>query len=554
MTQIGVDSHNNRQRNFFPKELRGLNSFPLGEVDLANNESLYWQEETFLTYKNTFAKHRLNAMLGLSWQGRNQRSSSITSKGFDNSFSGFENIGAGTQPGIPQSDYYAWTMNSYFCRVGYTFDDRYLLTVTGRVDGSSRFGANNKYGVFPSFGLGWVISNEKFMKNINWINYLKLHTSYGVTGNTDIRSYAPLAMVQTGTTLINNSLVPSSNIGTLANPDLEWEKTRQFDVGIDFRVFNSRLNVELSYYNKYTYDLLLNRPVPYHTGFKSVMDNIGSVRNQGIDLMIHSRNIETNDFQWSTSFNLNFNKNKIESLGENNSDIFPGPNFVNTSSTILRVGESLGSFWGYRRLGIWTEAEAEEAKKVGQHVGEVKRSSEMEIIGKGLPDFTGSFINTFNYKNFDLTLDLQFVAGVDIFQHFKHSTQDRFGLSNGLSSLLKDAWSPSNPNTLVPAVRYAPYFGQSTYADSGWVCDGSYLRGNLLQLGYTFDSELLHKAGLKALRLYASVNNFFVLHSKDFEGYDPESTTYSENKWGQNISFFEYPKPRTYTIGVNVTF
>ena len=553
-TQIGIDSHNNRNRDFLPPDLRGSDGFPLGQVNLVNSESLYWQEETFVTYQNTINKHRLNLMGGLSWQERIYRTSTSTSKGFSNNFYGFENIGVGTIPGIPTSNYDAWSMNSYFLRAGYTYDDRYTVTATTRVDGSSRFGGNNKYGFFPSAGIGWIVSNESFMKNVKFIDLLKLHSSFGVTGNTDIGSYSSLALVDSYNTLINGSLVSASQINRLANPDLQWEKTNQFDVGINLNLFNSRLNFDVSYYNKYTYDLLLDRPLPYTTGFKSVIDNIGSVRNTGLDVMINTVNVQTSDFRWTTSINMNYNKNKICSLGETDADIFPGPMFVNTSSTILRVGESLGSFWGYKRLGVWTENEALEAQKVGQHVGEVKRSNEMEIIGKGLPDLTGSIINTFTYKNFDLTVDLQFVTGVDVFQHFKHSTEDRFGLANGLSSILYDAWSPLNTNTFVPAIRYAPSFGQNSHADSGWVCDGSYLRGNLIQLGYVFDSSLTKKMGVGSFRVFAGVSNFFLLTSKDFAGYDPESTSYDGHKWGQNISFFEYPKPRTYTVGLNVSF
>ena len=560
MTQFGIDSHLNSMKNFYPKDLIGLASYPLGQVDLIDTRSLYWQEETYLTYKKMTEKHRLNVMAGLSWQQRTFRNSTTTAKGFSDDFFGFDNIGMATQL-LPSSSLYdAWSMNSYFLRTGYTYNDRYMATVTARLDGSSRFGGNNQYGFFPSAGLGWLVSNENFMNGIDFINQLKLHTSYGITGNTEIGSYSSLATVKSESILLNNALVSSNYIANLANPDLEWEKTKQFDLGFNLHMFKNRVNVDFSYYMKHTDDLLLARPVPYSTGYKSIIDNIGSVENKGIDLMINTINVNTKDFNWNTTLNLNYNKNKIKSLGENDSDIFPGPTFVNSSATILRVGESLGAFWGYKRLGIWGEDEAEEAKKAGQNVGQPKRSSEMEILGKGLPDITGSFVNTFTYKNFDLTVDLQFVLGVDIYQQYLHSTEDRFGLSNGLSSSLYDAWSPSNPASFVPAIRYAPTDGQSTFADSGWICDGSYLRGNLLQVGYTFDANMLKKMKVSGIRAYMNVSNFFVLHSKDFKGYDPEGTSHvydpekGENQWGQNIFFFQYPKPRTYTLGLNVTF
>jgi len=254
---------------------------------------------------------------------------------------------------------------------------------------------------------------------------------------------------------------------------------------------------------------------------------------------------------------MNYNKNKIEKLGENNEDILPGPDWVSGSQTILRVGESLSSFWGYERLGIYGVDEAEEAAAAGSAVGKAKRSKDKKVLGKGIPDWTGSFINTFRYKNFDLTLDLQFVMGVDVLQQFMHSTEDRFGLTSGLSSILYDAWSPENPNTFVQAIRNASSPNnakQSTELDSHWVCNGSYLRANLIQLGYTFDSKVLKALRLGSLRAYFNVNNAFLIHSKDFKGYDPEGTSQGSNQWGQNMFFFQYPKPRTFTLGANLTF
>lgn len=205
-------------------------------------------------------------------------------------------------------------------------------------------------------------------------------------------------------------------------------------------------------------------------------------------------------------------------------------------------------------MGVWTVEERAEAEAAGARVGQAKRSKEKKILGKGIPDFTGSLINTFNYKNFDLTVDLQFVAGVDILQQFYHSAEDRFGYTSGLASILHEGYNGSNPNTMVQAIRNANLSGQSSELDSHWVADGSYIRGNLIQLGYTFDAKALQSLRLGALRVYASVNNAFVLDSKDFQGYDPEGTSQGSNQWGQNMFFYQYPKPRTYTLGVNVTF
>lgn len=552
-TQLGIDNHINKERNYSPKDLINI-SFPNGKASIADGNMFYWQEETYLTYNNNVGKHRLSAMAGLSWQERTYRYTSTSAEGFPDDFFGFDNLGAGTILSPPTSSYSSWTMNSYFLRGSYTYNDKYMTTVTGRLDGSSRFGKNNKYAFFPSVGLGWLISNEKFMKKATAIDQLKIHSSYGVTGNTEIGAYRSLATVRSENTLLNGVRVPSSYVNQLPNPDLKWERTNQFDVGVNLNLFGNRLNFDVSYYYKLTTDLLLERPVPHSTGFNSVIDNIGKVANKGVDLMINTVNIDHNKFGWTSTINLNYNKNKIKALGQNNEDIEPGPFWVSGSQTILRVGESLGSFWGYERLGIWGLDEAEEAKAAGAAVGQAKRSNEKKILGSGLPSVTGSFVNNFRYGNFDLTLDLQFVTGVDVLQQYTHSIEDRFGLSNGLTTILYDGWRPDNTNTLVQAIRNAPITGQSTEVDSRWVCDGSYLRGSLIQLGYTFDSKTLKALKLSNLRAYFNIDNAFLITSKDFKGYDPEGTSQGDNQWGQNMIFFQYPKPRTFTFGLNVTF
>jgi TonB-dependent starch-binding outer membrane protein SusC len=272
--------------------------------------------------------------------------------------------------------------------------------------------------------------------------------------------------------------------------------------------------------------------------------------------LLTTTNIENSDFSWQSTLNFNFNKNRIEKLGANNEDILPGPNFVSGSQTILRVGESVSSFWGYERLGIWGTDEADEAAQRGYVPGEAKRSTTKTILGKGLPDWTGSFINNFRYKNLDLSVNLQFVYGVEILQQFFHSTEDRSGIANGLSTILYEGWTPQNQNTMVQEIRHQGEAGQNSEIDSRWVADGSFLRGSLISLGYNFNSDLLSKLKLKGLRVYGTVQNAFVIHSKDFKGFDPEATSWfgGDQQWGQNIFFFQYPKPRTFTLGVNVKF
>ncbi|HYG38052.1 MAG TPA: TonB-dependent receptor [Cytophagales bacterium] len=554
-TQFGFDRHDRAFQEYYPTDLLNISS-PLGRAYLQNTNVNYWQEETYLSYNKDFENHRINAVIGLSWQERIYQSNWVTAEGFSDNFFKYNRIQAASQPGSPQSDYDKWAMNSYFLRAGYTFKDKYLLTLTGRVDGSSRFGENNKYGFFPSIGLGWIISNENFLAGNNNINELKFRTSLGLTGNTEIPTYLSLATVSAGTVLLGGNRATDTYVNRLANPNLKWERTRQFDIGFNLGLFKRRIGLEFDYYHRLTTDLLLDRPVPHITGFDFVRDNIGSVSNQGIELLLNTRNIDRGDFGWETTFNVNYNKNRIEKLGENDEDIQPGPFWVSGSQTILRVGESLSSFWGYERLGIWGTDEADEAAERGYLPGEAKRSTEKKILGKGLPDWTGSFINNFRYRNFDLTIDLQFVYGVEILQEFFHSTEDRSGIANGLKTILTEGWTENNQNTMVQEIRNQAYAGQNSELDSRWVANGSYLRGNLFSLGYSFNPDIFGGLNLKGLRVYATLQNAFVVHSDEFKGYDPEATSWAgaDQQWGQNIFFFQYPKPRTYTFGLNVKF
>ena len=552
-TQFGFDQHYRLFQNYRPTDLINI-SAPLGFASQSNTRVNYWQQENYLNINKEIGDHSINGVVGLSWQQRIEKGFGISTRGFADDFFRFNNLGAASQPDAPGSGYDEWTLNSYFARGSYAYKNKYLLTATGRIDGSSRFGANNKYGFFPSLGLGWVVSEESFMQNTSLVDRLKLRASYGITGNTEIATYRSLATVFSGTTLINGARETFSGISRLANPNLEWEKTTQFDVGLDLTMLDYRVSLELGYYYKLTTDLLLNRPLPQTTGFGSVFDNIGSVSNRGIEVLLTTQNIVRDAFSWSTTLNFSYNQNRIEKLGENDEDIFPGPNWVSGSQTILRVGEPLASFWGFERLGIWGTDEADEAEAVNAVPGEAKRSEEQRIIGNGLPQWTGSFVNNFRYRSFDLTVDLQFVGGVDIMQQYYHSTEDRSGIANGLRTILTEGWTPDNQNTMVQEIRNQAYAGQNSQVDSRWIADGSYIRGNLISLGYNLNGGLTERLGIRNLRVYTSVQNAFLIQSDEFQGQDPEATSWGENPWGQNIFFFQYPRPRTYTMGVNFQF
>lgn len=552
-TQLGINNQKYEEKRYRPSDMIAAGA-PDGIANYGTREEFYWQSENYLTYEQDFGRSRINALLGASWQEQQYEDFSQEVRGFSDDFFRFNNFGAATNVNSPSSNAYEWTLNSYFNRITYSLDDTYTLTFTSRLDGSSRFGANSKWGFFPSAGFSWLVSNEDFMSDVEFIDLLRLRTSYGVTGNTEIGVFRSLATIGSGTTLIGGERRSTAYTTRLPNPDLEWEKTYQFNVGMETDLFNQTISAEVDFYHKLTTDLLLDRPVPGTTGFTVIQDNIGAVSNRGVDVMLTSQNIRSRDFFWSTTLNFNYNKNRVERLGAGDEDIFPGPFWVSGSQTILRVGEPIGNFYGFERLGTWNTDEAEEAAEVGAIPGEAKRSEDRKIIGNGLPDFTGSFINNFSIKNFDVLVDLQFVLGSDIMQEFLHTAEDRQALTNGLATQLYNAWTPDNQNTMYQRIRHQPLSGQNTQADSHWIVDGSYIRGNLIQLGYNFSQSVIDRFGLTQLRVDLSVENAFVIHSSEFKGYDPEATSWDGNIHAQNIFFYQYPRPRTFALGIQLQF
>lgn len=565
-TQFGIDYHNNRGANYTPFTPRPLiNQSSTGRAEGSNSNTLYWQEETYLTYDKTFDMHYINALAGVSWQERTYTYFNAVGTNFSDDFFGYYNLGRGVDRPSVSNDHDRWAMNSYFLRGVYSYDSKYMATLTSRWDGSSKFGANNKFSWFPSIGLGWMMSSEDFLIDNPVISRLKPHTSFGVTGNSEIGTYASLATIGQSTTIIGEGLSTVSYRSRMPNPDLKWERTNQWDIGVDLGLFNNRLNIEASYYYKFTTDLLLGRPLPRSTGFSSITSNVGQVSNRGVDLLINAFPVDTQDFQWNSTFNLSFNKNRVEKLDESSSvDPITGKRQILLDGFVgydmlIREGEELSTFYGYKRAGIYDGVRSnwdEETMNIPSTIGEKVTYKERQILGNGLPDWMGSFINTFNYKGFDLTVDMQFSLGAEIMQEFFHSTEGRF-LTSGIDRLWQEAWHPTlNPNGEAQAIRLANFgMGNNANADDTWVANGSYLRGNLIQLGYTFSPETLQRVGLSALRFYANVNNAFLITSSDYLGYDPEnSSRLGDNKWGTNRQFFTYPRPRTFTFGVNVTF
>ncbi|WP_226332049.1 SusC/RagA family TonB-linked outer membrane protein [Echinicola marina] len=543
-----------------------------GRAWLDNSRETFWSFENYLTYKKTFSEiHSFTGMLGISWQESNDFNMSMEARTFATDYFQYNNIGAGSNNLGVGSNATREALNSYFGRFNYTLMNKYLFTFTGRMDGSSKFGDNNKYAFFPSAALAWRMSDEDFLKDSDVISNLKLRTSYGLTGNSEIPPYSSLSLLGSGyAAILNDSRVGGTGINRLANPDLKWEKTSQYDFGLELELYKGRVSFEADIYYRKTTDMLLDAPVPQSSGYATIRRNVGSMENKGLELSLNTINIDKPNFTWSTSFNISFNRNKVLSLATP-ADIFGvgGPGITNETS-IIRVGEPAGAFWGLTRLGVWGTDEAAEAAEYTSYrngltilPGDIKyedvngdkaiTDADRKIIGNGSPDGWGSFINNFRFGNFDLTVDLQFMYGNDIMDMNLHSSEDRQSLANSYTTVL-NAWTPENQNTMIAQVRDTRA-GYVTNVDTHWVQDGSFIRGRNLVVGYNFQKSLVNRLRLSNLRLYASTQNFFLIVDDEVIG-DPEITPIrgndSNNVFSQGMKWHEYPKPTVFLMGLQI--
>lgn len=557
-SSLGYDINSTKSNHYSGRGLNGFSANQKGYADINAGNSLYWQSENYFTYKkDLFNNHRIDALLGMSWQESYGESVFASAENFIDDFYGWHNLSVGNvRSGLSSGDN-RWALNSYFGRINYNIADKYIFTATGRFDGSSKFGKNNRFAFFPSFGAAWRISEEGFFE-VPSISNLKLRASAGSTGNQEIGSFNSLQFLGTETVLLGGERQTSISRTSFGNPDLKWEVTNQFDLGLEVGLWEDRVTLEADVYYKKTNDLLLSAPIPWSTGLSTVTQNIGSVENKGLELLVNSVNINRSNFTWSTTVNWAANRNKVLKLGINDDDIFPGPWFLGQTN-ILRVGEPIGSLWGYKRLGTWGSNEADEAARFDRLPGDLKWADlnndgvldarDETIIGNAYPQWTMNISNTLTFKNFDFTFDIRFVQGVNIVNATKHSVEDRQAIANSMATVL-NAWTPDNQDTYIAQIRHYNA-GYDTHMDDWWVEDGSFIRGQNFVLGYSLPASQLSKLGLQRARIYGSVQNLFLV--SDYTGYDPEATTFG-GSLTQNIEFFQYPKPRTFNLGVNVSF
>lgn len=533
-----------------PRPAKGIN-------DRATDRD--WVIENTLNYSfNLRDKHDFNILLGYTTQGHSYEHMNGEARSYatDN----IQTLNAGTMYSLT-SDESEYSMISYLGRVNYAYDNRYLLTATIRSDGSSRFGANKRWGTFPSVSVGWRISQEKFMQNVKQISDLKLRASFGISGNNRIGNYSSIGLLSTGFYPTGGSLQNVVNPNTMSNVDLGWEKVRQFNVGFDLGLFNNRVRLEADFYDSQSIDLLLDVPVPTITGYSSQIQNIGKVRNRGMEYTINTQNINNDDFTWSSNFNISFNQNKVLELGPDGRPIYGSATNAN-NAFITTIGHPIASFYGYKQIGIFHNQE--ELDKYphlsGDKVGDgryedvnkdgILDQNDKTILGDNNPVFTAGFSNSFTYKNF--TLDIQFTGsyGAEVFSFYKRMCGIYHGDRNAMIEQL-DRWrSEDQPGDGIHFRPTRTPSGWQRDPSSAWVQDASYLRLRNLTFGYNFDEKLAKKMKMQALRLYVTGNNIFTVTK--YVGYDPETS--SESGLSQGGDYLGYPTARSFIIGANITF
>jgi len=547
---VGTDILNTRRNIFYtPQTLIGNTLNGYGSNGTSNNINLL--NENILTYTKSFDIHAFDVVAGVTFQSNREERTYAEAQDFPNYTLGANNIGLGNKPLPPRGAVQEWGLNSYLGRVNYRLSDKYLFTLTGRIDGSSRFGANHKYGFFPSGAFAWRISDEEFLKNNKTINDLKLRLSYGITGNDGIGLYNSLSQYATFRTVFGDQEVLAIQADKIANPDLRWEKTAQFDVGFDLGLLNNRFQFTADYYTKTTTDLLLGVELPATTGFTTVTRNVGSLKNQGFEFGLNTVNID-GVFTWKTNANISFNKNEVIKL--NNSDQFF------TGSSIVKVGESVGSFYGNVFDGIWQTAEEIKAAgtlaRPGDLPGAIRykdlngdgvfnEATDRQILGSGLPTFIFGLTNNFTFKGFDMSVFLQGVQGNNILNATRKSMEQSDPSDNLLKTVINGAWRADKPSNTLPSIRQ----WRNTGTDSFYIEDGSFLRVKNVSLGYLVP---LKSKYIRRARVYISGQN--LLTFTKYRGYDPEVNSDFNSNVQYGVDNYAYPAARTYTVGASLSF
>ena len=597
--RLGQQWYNYRYFYYRPMSI-GRNSTPaygpeLASYNIARSSSTYDIDrlgEFTASYKKQLGRHHVDALIGYTLQRKTYDRLGVQATGFAD-----DRIHEVTAHGPKDSDVSlyetrkaAWSMMSYLARLNYSFDDRYTVTGTFRTDGSSRFGVNNRWGYFPSVSAGWTISNEPFLKDaLENIATVRIRASWGKSGNNDIGNYSSIAGISTGSYAFGTTAVSTSRLGGFADSELGWETTTQTNIGLDLGFFNSRLNVIANYYNSISTDILYNAPISAISGFTSSTTNMtdAKIRNRGFDLQVDAR-LLTGKVKWNVSTNISINRNKVVSLGGLDDILSTSERSV--QSHITKEGYPIGSFYGYKAVGIMSELDYKNALKdrevylangskfpagytlqgpavpsyalddlsYGNTIWKdvsgdgVIDTNDKTILGNAYPDFTGGFSTSLSWKGFDLGASFTYSYGGEVINFQDYYLFNVEGSSNQYAIAADRYVSDTNPGrNNVPIATRISVTNQSLKLSSYYVEDASYFRCSNITLGYTLPKRLLRKIGVESCRVYVSGDNLFTI--TDYRGYNPE-VSYKSSNLMPGFDWGCYPLSRIYSVGLNLTF
>lgn len=508
--------------------------------------------ENILTYSKSFGKHNFNLTGLQSIQKDRFETYGSDVTGVPAEPQQFYSLGSASSVSAIRSGLVEWTINSYMGRLNYDFNDRYLMTLTLRRDGSSRFGENTKYGNFPGVALGWNISHEPFMKSVSWVDLLKLRAGWGKVGNQGVVPYQTQGLLNRTTYAFGTTAAYGYRPNTIGNPDLRWESSATTNVGLDYSIFKGRIQGSLEFYKTETESLLLSDFLPGSTGFNSVTRNVGHTRNKGIELNLSTVNINSNSFRWSTDFSFTKNKEAIVELYNGKVDDLGNRWFI---------GQPLNTYFDYKKAGIWQTNEADLAKSYGSEVGQIKvqdtngdgkiTAADRVILGSDIPDFQAGMTNRVSFKGFDLSVFLYASVGQMIVSGFHQNNNQ---LAGRYQQIKVDYWTPLNPTNEFPRPKSTQEFPVNNTAIIYY--DGSFLKIRNINFGYAIPAAFAHKIGTESIRIYSSIQQpkIWSQYRDKYNGVDPEATITSSATGITSVNSGVTPATRVITFGLNVKF
>ncbi|MCO5267061.1 MAG: TonB-dependent receptor [Lentimicrobium sp.] len=551
-SSVGVDADFTNYDNFTYVEKSAYAVSTGGGADANSGQGITTLFENILDYSQHFGKHAISSVLGMTAQKYEGENAWLSVRGFPNS--SVQTLNAASTATSFGTQKYESALLSYLGRVSYAFDDKYLLSVNFRRDGSSKFGANQKYGNFPSVSAGWRMSSESFMRNLTAITDMKLRVSYGLTGNQNgIDNYAHISKVGLGALYpFSGSVISGYYPLSLGNESLKWESTRQTDIGIDLTMFDSKLTVIVDAYMKRTSDALLNVNLPLSTGFPSGIQNFAKIENKGLEIEVITHNT-TGDFKWTTDANISFNRNKVIQIAGGSSAIIYTGDIVRERGyvTTIREGHPMSEFYGFQAAGVNPETGDLDYMKADGTLGsylDMDADADRVVIGDPNPDFIYGITNNFSYKGFNLSVLLQGVYGNEIFNATRLELEAMEGYKNAAVSVL-NRWQNPGDITDMPRAVFASSINSEV--STRFVEDGTYLRVKNVTLSYDFQNEVLRKMQINHLNVFVSAQN--LLTFTKYTGYDPEVSV-STNPTSLGVDAGTYPNVRGFTFGLNVAF